>query len=107
MYQYWVPRAKKLLNSTQCKKAHVNVQLSLSIPGRHIEGEEVQLHSFTTSKTNGGEWTSSCLGFFTTGEITLLPIYQETGWAPEPVWIFWRKESSSTYTGPNPTLSIP
>jgi hypothetical protein len=32
------------------------VEWSLSMPRRHIGGAEVQLHSFTASALDGGEW---------------------------------------------------
>jgi hypothetical protein len=48
------------------------VNLSLRLIKRHamkthVE-EEVQLHTFSSSVLDGGEWSASRLGFFTSGE---------------------------------------
>jgi hypothetical protein len=44
-------------------------------------------YSFSTSALDGGEWPASRPGrAFTPGERTPVPIGQEAGWDPEPVW---------------------
>jgi hypothetical protein len=30
------------------------------------------------------------------GKEALIPFEQEVGWAPEPVWMFWKREKSLT-----------
>jgi hypothetical protein len=45
-------------------------------------GEEYSSHSFTTSALDGGEWSASRPGH----ALPPVPIVQEAGWAPEPVW---------------------
>jgi hypothetical protein len=49
-------------------------------------GVEVQLYSFSTSALGGGEWSAPRPGRFTPGK-DLVPIVQEVGWAPGPVWM--------------------
>jgi hypothetical protein len=47
---------------------------------------EVLLHTFLTSTLEGGEWRASHPGRFTPEERTSVPVGEEAGWAPEPVW---------------------
>jgi hypothetical protein len=49
-----------------------------------VSGSTAQL--FLTSALEGGEWSASRLGRFTPGKDPV-PVVQEAGWAPEPVWI--------------------
>jgi hypothetical protein len=44
-------------------------------------------YSFTTSALDGGEWSASRPGrALPPGKGPTVPIGQEAGWAPEPVW---------------------
>jgi hypothetical protein len=44
-------------------------------------------YSFTISALDGGEWSALLPGrAFSPGKGPPVPIGQETGWAPEPVW---------------------
>jgi hypothetical protein len=44
-------------------------------------------YSVTTSTLDGGEWSESGPGrALPPGKGPLVPIIQEAGWAPEPVW---------------------
>jgi hypothetical protein len=44
-------------------------------------------YSFTTSALDGGEWSASRPGYALPPEKgPPVPIVQEAGWAPEPVW---------------------
>jgi hypothetical protein len=44
-------------------------------------------YSFTTSALDGGEWSPSLPGrVLDPGKGPPIPIVQEAGWAPEPVW---------------------
>jgi hypothetical protein len=45
------------------------------------------LYSFSTSALVGCGWSAPRLGRFTLGKDTV-PIVQEAGWAPRPVWTF-------------------
>jgi hypothetical protein len=50
-------------------------------------GEEYSSYSFTTSALDGGEWSASRPGrALPPGKGPPVPIGQEGGWAPEPVW---------------------
>jgi hypothetical protein len=51
--------------------------------------------SFTTLALDGGEWSASrpsCI--LPPGKGPTVPIQQEAGWAPEPVWIQTLEEKS-------------
>ena len=55
----WEVYYEALTHCTQPLKMY-GVKFSLSTPGRHIGGEEVQHHSFFTLALDGGEWLTSC-----------------------------------------------
>jgi hypothetical protein len=54
-------------------------------------GADVQTHIFSTSALSGSEWSASHPCHFTPGKKPPVPIVEETGWTPEPVWTKWRK----------------
>jgi hypothetical protein len=64
-------------------------------------GEEVySSYSFLTSALDGGEWSASCPGrALPPGKGLPVPIGQEAGWAPEPVWTQRLEEKSSASVG--------
>jgi hypothetical protein len=47
---------------------------------------------FLTSALDGGEWSASRLSRFPPGKELPVPIGQEAGWAPEPVWTKRKKK---------------
>jgi hypothetical protein len=52
-------------------------------------------YSFSTSALDGGEWSASRPGCaLAPGKGPPVPIVQEAGWAPEPVWAQRLKEKS-------------
>jgi hypothetical protein len=51
-------------------------------------------YSFTTSALDGGEWPR-----FAPGKGPPVPIVQEAGWAPEPVWTQRLEEKSFATAG--------
>jgi hypothetical protein len=52
-----------------------------------LGGEGYSSYSFTTSALDGGEWSASRHSrALPPGEGPPVPIVQEAGWAPEPVW---------------------
>jgi hypothetical protein len=75
------------------------VNLSLSTPRRRVGGVEVLLYSFLTSALDGGEWLTSRLPPRCPRERISEPTGYEAGWAPEPLWTFWRTETFLTRTG--------
>jgi hypothetical protein len=50
-------------------------------------GRMYSTYSFTTSALGGGEWSASLPGrALPPGKGRAVPIGQEAGWTPEPVW---------------------
>jgi hypothetical protein len=77
------------------KRRYCRKKQSRYTPWRRSEGEQYISYSFTTSALDGGEWSASCPGrAFTPGERTPVPIVQESGWVPEPVWTQRLEEKS-------------
>jgi hypothetical protein len=63
-------------------------------------GEGRSSYSFSTSALDGGEWSASHPDrALPPGKGPLVPIVQEAGWAPEPVWIQGLEEKSSASVG--------
>jgi hypothetical protein len=57
-------------------------------------------YSYLTSALDGGEWSASRPGrALPPGKEHLVPIGQEAGWAPEPVWTQKLEEKSSASVG--------
>jgi hypothetical protein len=57
-------------------------------------------YSFSTSTLDVGEWSASRPGrAFTPGKGAPVPIVQEAGWAPEPVWTQRLEEKSFAPAG--------
>jgi hypothetical protein len=54
----------------------------------------------------GGEWSASRPCRFTPGERGPVPIGQEAGWAPETVWMTWRRKNSWPYRDSNCNPSV-
>jgi hypothetical protein len=61
-----------------------------AVPQQTLEAQRERMYSsysFTTSALDGGEWSASLHGYaLPPGKGPLIPIGQEAGWAPEPVW---------------------
>jgi hypothetical protein len=67
---------------------------------------QLQFHAFLTAALDGGKWSTSRPGRFTTGEQPLVSTGHEVGWAPEPVWTRWRRKSYYCPSGEsNPSRS--
>jgi hypothetical protein len=60
------------------------------------EGEEYSSYSFSTSALDGGERSALSPGrALVPGKWPPVPIGQEAGWAPQPVWTQRSEEKSS------------
>jgi hypothetical protein len=60
----------------------------------------ISSYSFTTSALDGGEWSASRPGrALPPGKGPPVPIVQEAGWAPEPVWTQRLEEKSLVPAG--------
>jgi hypothetical protein len=65
-----------------------------------LGGEEYRSYSYSTSALDGGEWSASRLGRALPPEKgPPVPIVQEAGWAPEPVWTKRLEEKSFAPAG--------
>jgi hypothetical protein len=63
-------------------------------------GEVVRSYSYLTSELDGSEWPASRPGrALPPGKGPPVPIVQEAGWAPEPVWTQRLEEKSSAPVG--------
>jgi hypothetical protein len=81
-------------NVTQKSKA-VPLHATTALGGRGYSS-----YSFRTSAPDGGEWSASRLGrALPPGKGPTVPIVQEAGWAPEPVWTKRLEEKSSAPSG--------
>jgi hypothetical protein len=73
-----------------------------------LGGEEYSSYSFTTSALDGVEWSATRPGrALPPGKGPQVPIVQEAGWAPEPVWTQRLEEKSFVPAGdltPNNSL---
>jgi hypothetical protein len=80
---------------------HIKVKKGKVVPLHSIEAHlgdrRYSSYSFLTSALEGGEWSASRPGrTLPPGKEPPVPIVQEAGWAPEPVWTQrLGKESSS------------
>jgi hypothetical protein len=61
---------------------------------------------FTTSALDGGEWSASRPGrALLPGKGPPVPIVQEAGWAPEPVWTERLEEKSFASAGDRTSIA--
>jgi hypothetical protein len=71
-----------MMQETYCKKGK-----AVLLHTMEALGGERRHSSYSFSTLDGGEWSASRPGrAFTPGEGSPVPIGQEAGWAPEPVW---------------------
>jgi hypothetical protein len=78
----------------------VTVKPSRYTPWRRLGGEGYSFYSFTTSALDGGEWSASRPGrALPPGKGPPVPIGEEGGWAPEPVWTQRIEEKSFVPAG--------
>jgi hypothetical protein len=70
------------------------------MPWRHMGERRYSSYSYVTSTVDGGEWSASRPGRALPPEKkNPVPIGQEAGWAPEPVWTQRLEEKSSAPVG--------
>jgi hypothetical protein len=66
----------------------------------HLGDRRYSSYSFLTSALEGGEWSASRPGrALLPGKEPSVPIVQEAGWAPEPVWTQRLEEKSYASVG--------
>jgi hypothetical protein len=87
------------------------VKQSRYTPWRRLGERRYSSYSFSTSAIDVGEWSASRPGHaLPPGKGPPIPIVQEAGWAPEPVWAQRLEEKSSAPAGdrtPNARSSSP
>jgi hypothetical protein len=69
-------------------------------------GVNVLIHNSLTSALDGGEWSVSGPYALPPEKEPPVPIGQEVGWTPEPVWTTWRSNNSWPYRDSNTNLSV-
>jgi hypothetical protein len=84
-----------------CTPVHIKVKSRLATPHGGVSGERrYSSYSFTTSALDGGEWSALRHGrALPHGKGPPLPIVQEAGWVPEPVWTQRIEEKSFAPAG--------
>jgi hypothetical protein len=81
------------------KKGKVKVVPLRSLEA-HLGERRYSFYSFLTSALEGGEWSASRPGrALPPGKEPPVPIVQEAGWAPEPVWTQRLEEELSASVG--------
>jgi hypothetical protein len=71
------------------------LKLSHYTPRRRLEERRYSSYSFSTSALDGYEWSVSRPGrSLPPGKGPPVPVVQEAGWAPEPVWTQTLEEKS-------------
>jgi hypothetical protein len=74
------PQSKKYPTETKSKAVRYT-------PWRRLGERRYSFYSFTISALDGGQWSASLPGrALPPGKGPPVPIRQEIGWAPEPVW---------------------
>jgi hypothetical protein len=96
-------------NKYMCNFNHRNIfltyhahklKLSHYTPWRCMGERRYSSYSYLTSALDGGEWSASRPGrALPPGKEPPVPIGQEAGWAPEPVWTQRLEEKSSASVG--------
>jgi hypothetical protein len=76
-----------------------NVKLCVSMPRRQSVGAEVKLHSFFTAVIDGSERPRLNPRRFNPGKTPQYPLCWQFDGPPQPICIFWRKESSLVAAG--------
>jgi hypothetical protein len=88
------------LNCLNTQEIKEKVKQSLYTPWGAWRERRYSSYSFTTSALDGGEWSASRSGrALPPGKELPVPIVQEDGWAPEPVWTQRIEEKSFAPAG--------
>jgi hypothetical protein len=78
-----------------CRHVCLKLKLSHYTPWRRLEEGRYSSYLFSTSALDGGEWSASRPGrSLAPGKGPPVPIVEEAGWAPEPVWTQRLQEKS-------------
>jgi hypothetical protein len=86
--------------ATPPPKTNCKVKQSRYTPWRRLGERRYSSYSFTTSALDGGEWSASRPGrALPPGKGSPVPIEQEAGWAPKPVWTQRLEENSLPLPG--------
>jgi hypothetical protein len=108
---FWFPRSTYVWYTYASVSRHISligwVQIMNSIKSnpttsllRRMGERRYSSYTFTTSALDGGEWSSSRPGrVLPLGKEAPVPIVQEAGWAPEPVWTQRLEEKSFSCAG--------
>jgi hypothetical protein len=58
-------------------------------------------YSYTTKAVGGGEWSASRLG----RALPTVPIVQDAGWTPEPIWTQRKEEKSLAFAADRTSIA--
>jgi hypothetical protein len=84
----------------------LNGKLYHYTPQRAWGGRMYSSYSFLTSALDGDEWSASCPGrALGPGKGPQVPIVQEAGWAPEPVWTLRLEKKSFAPAGDRTSIA--
>jgi hypothetical protein len=84
----------------------VKVKQSRYTPWRRLGDRRYSSYSFMTSALDGGEWSASRPDrALPPGKGPPVPIVQEAGWAPEPVWTHRLEEKSFAPAGDRTSIA--
>jgi hypothetical protein len=94
--------------TTHRSSLNLIVKQSRYTPWRRLRERRYSSYSFSTSALDGGEWSASRPGRALPPEKgPPVPIVQEAGWAPEPVWTKRLEEKSfAPCRGSNPDRPV-
>jgi hypothetical protein len=104
-FSMWLNTSLFALNVPHTLFMSLFYQIERSSPTTLHEGagrdKRFSSHSFMTLALDGGEWSASRPG----RALPPVPIAQETGWAPEPVWTQRLEKKSSVSAGDRTSIA--
>jgi hypothetical protein len=96
-----------ILGHCVCTLRQKKLKLSHYTPWKRLGERRCSSYSFLTWALDGGEWSAARPGrALAQGKGLPVPIVQEAGWAPEPVWTQVRGKILCRCRGSNPDRPV-